>query len=144
MEVRVTTSQQIVNMNDHKDVALVIDMRSQQQFLQCSLDKSVNFAIEKFNEDSFIFWSSYSKKLEADTKIFTNKTIQNEFKRRRRYWVYIIAGQESHNIDYLLLELSKFATKDGLKELAKWADSEQKMLDLISMRNAFLLYKALK
>ena len=46
--IRVTTAQQICNMNDHKDVALVFDMRSAAAYNECSLDKSVNFAIERF------------------------------------------------------------------------------------------------
>ena len=44
--IRVTTAQQICNMNDHKDVALVFDMRSEVAFTETSLSKSVNFSIE--------------------------------------------------------------------------------------------------
>ncbi len=44
-------------MNDHKDVALVFDMRSASAFDTCHLDKSVNFPIERFNEDNFINWT---------------------------------------------------------------------------------------
>ena len=44
-------------MNDHKDVAIVFDMRSATQFNECSLDKSVNFPIERFNEDIFVNWT---------------------------------------------------------------------------------------
>ena len=73
MQVRVTTSQQIVNMNDHKDVALVFDMRSEKQYAQCSLDKSVNLPIEKFSEDCFINWEKSKAKLEADTSILKTK-----------------------------------------------------------------------
>ena len=46
--IRVTTAQQICNMNDHKDVALVFDMRSESCFNESSLAKSINFSIEKF------------------------------------------------------------------------------------------------
>ena len=55
--IRVTTAQQICNMNDHKDVALVFDMRSASAFGTCHLDKSVNFSIERFNEESFANWT---------------------------------------------------------------------------------------
>jgi len=75
MQIRVTTSQQIVNMNDHADICLVIDLRSSQAFEESCLDKSVNFALEKFNEEAFIFWPQYAKKLEADTKIFKNSVV---------------------------------------------------------------------
>ena len=71
--LRVTTAQQICNMNDHKDVAIVFDMRSQTQFDECSLDKSVNFSLERFNEETFINWTSKVKQLETDSTIFKNK-----------------------------------------------------------------------
>ena len=45
-QVRVTTAQQICNMNDHRDVALVFDMRAQDTFKDCSLNKSINFCVE--------------------------------------------------------------------------------------------------
>ena len=144
MQVRVTTSQQIVNMNDHNEICFVIDLRSSAAFEETCLDKSVNFAIEKFNEEAFIFWPQFAKKLEADTRIFKNKQVQNCFKRRRRYWVYLIAAQTSKNIDQTLLELSAFGNKEGLAALVKSADTEQKKQDLLSLRNAFLLYNALK
>ena len=48
-------------MNDHRDVALVFDMRSEAAFNECNLAKSVNFSIERFQEDSFIQWSKKSK-----------------------------------------------------------------------------------
>ena len=144
MQIRVTTSQQIVNMNDHNDVCLVIDMRTSAAFEEGCLDKSVNFALEKFNEEAFIFWAQFAKRIEADTKIFKNKQVQNEFKRRRRYWVYLIAGQTSKNMDETILELSAFGHKEGLAALVKSADTEQKKKDLLSLRNAFLLYKALQ
>ena len=79
-------------MNDHKDVALVFDMRSEKQFAQCALDKSVNMPIEKFNEEVFINWAKHTKRLEADTSIFKTKLMQHAFKRRRRHWVFIICA----------------------------------------------------
>ena len=61
--VRVTTAQQICNMNDHKDVALVFDTRSEICFQECGLDKSVNLSIENWKEDSFINWAQKAKQL---------------------------------------------------------------------------------
>jgi len=91
--IRVTTAQQICNMNDHKDVALVFDMRSAAAFSECSLDKSVNFAIERFNEDTFINWAQKSKQLETDSSIFTNKFKVDWMKKRKRRFCYIIPCQ---------------------------------------------------
>ena len=63
-EIRVTTAQQICNMNDHKDVALVLDMRSNKVFNNQNLSKSVNFGLERFREDTFINWKTKTKQLE--------------------------------------------------------------------------------
>ena len=80
-------------MNDHKDVALVFDMRSAAAFSECSLDKSVNFAIERFNEDTFINWAQKSKQLETDSSIFTNKFAVDWMKKRKRRFCFIIPCQ---------------------------------------------------
>ena len=60
-------------MNDHKDVAIVFDMRSQRQFTEVSLEKSVNMPIEKFTEDTFINWVKHVKALEEDTTLLKSK-----------------------------------------------------------------------
>ena len=99
-------------MNDHKDVALVFDMRSSVAFSECSLDKSVNFAIERFNEDTFINWAQKSKQLETDSSIFTNKYQLHGFKRRRRHWAFIIGAHDSHNLNKTVLEIGKFTSKE--------------------------------
>lgn len=70
LPIRVTTAQQICNMNDYSDVAIVFDMRSANQFNDCSLDKSINFSIERFNEDVFVNWASKVKQIECDATIF--------------------------------------------------------------------------
>jgi hypothetical protein len=53
-------------MNDHKDVGIVLDMRSKTAFEQCSLNKSINFPIEKFTERNFIDWKKQSVCFEKD------------------------------------------------------------------------------
>ena len=72
LQIRVTTAQQCANMNDHKDIALVIDMRSRVAFEACSLDKSINFPPELFNEARFINWAKEVDKIEKDTSICKN------------------------------------------------------------------------
>ena len=54
-------------MNDHKDAALVIDMRSQKHFSHIQLEKSVNFSLEKMIFER-VFW----KILKFFPKIFEN------------------------------------------------------------------------
>ena len=79
LKLRVTTSQQVANMNDHKNVALVFDMRSSSAFAQCHLEKSINLPFDKFDHDFFINWTKNCKLLEKDTSIITDKYKLNWF-----------------------------------------------------------------
>ena len=98
-------------MNDHKDVALVFDMRSAAAFNECSLDKSVNFSIERFQEDTFINWAQRVKQLETDGAIFKNKYQLHAFKRRRRHWVFIIGAHDSRNLNKTVLDIDCHSNK---------------------------------
>lgn len=131
-------------MNDHKDVALVFDMRSQTLFTDKSLGKSINFPIEVFKEDAFVGWTQKSKKLETDSSVLKNKYQIHGFKRRRRHWVFIIGGHSSANINKVVLEMGKFTNKQEQAELIASLETEEEKQDFLSMRNACLLFKALK
>ena len=119
-------------------------MRSEKQFNQCSLDKSVNFSVEKFNEDTFINWAKHIKSLEENTNIFPAKIAQHAFKRRRRHWVFIIPCHNSVNLDTWLLEMSNIGSKQALQSLISQAVTNQQREDLLSIKNSILLFKALK
>ena len=99
-------------MNDHKDVALVFDMRSQNLFNEQSLAKSINFSLEAFKEDAFVGWTAKSKQLENDSSVLKNKYQMHGFKRRRRHWVFIIGAHSSRNVDQYVLEMGKFTCKE--------------------------------
>ena len=98
-------------MNDHKDVALVLDMRSAKIFNEQNLEKSVNFALEKFKEDTFINWKAKTKQLEMDSTLLKNKYQKHGFSKRRRHWVFIIGAHSSSNVDKIVLEMGKFTDK---------------------------------
>ena len=142
--IRVTTAQQICNMNDHKDVALVFDMRSETAFNTCRLDKSINFSIERFKEETFVKWAQEVRALETDSSLFKNKYQEHAFKRRRRHWVFIIGAHNSDNLNKMVLEMGRFASKEDLAELIAGLSTEQEKLDFLSLRNAMCLFKALK
>jgi len=131
-------------MNDHKDIALVIDMRSRKQFREVSLEKSVNLPIEKVTEDTFINWAKHIKALEEDTTFLKSKWNQHAFKRRRRHWIFIIPCQNSEVLDSWLLELSNYGSQKGVTSLIDMCKNDQHREDLLSLRNALLLFKALK
>lgn len=107
--IRVTTAQQICNMNDHKDVALVFDMRSESAYNACRLDKSINFSIERFREETFVKWAQEVRKLETDSSLFKNKYAIDWMKKRKRKFCYIIPCQESASLKRMLMLMSHFA-----------------------------------
>lgn len=70
---------QCANINDHKDIGIVFDMRSKTAFDQCSLNKSINFPIEKFTEQSFIDWKKQSVMVEKDASMFLDAETKKAF-----------------------------------------------------------------
>ena len=89
-------------------------MRSASAYETCRLDKSVNFPIERFNEDHFINWAQKVKALETDASIFKNKYQMHAFVKRRRHWVFIIGADCSENLNKMILDVGKLASKEGL------------------------------
>lgn len=66
-------------MTGHKDIALVLDCRSKANFAECSLDKSVNFPPEDFEDSHFFNWKTESAKIEKDASRFADAKIQKAF-----------------------------------------------------------------
>ena len=85
-------------MNDHKDIALVIDMRSKAAFEACSLDKSINFPPETFNEQRFINWAKEVGNIEKDTSICPTPIHAGLIKRRKRFFIYVIPCQSNEYV----------------------------------------------
>ena len=144
MSIRVTTAQQICNMNDHRDVALVFDMRSAEAFKACSLDKSVNFSVERFKEDVFVDWTQRVKQLETDATVFKDKYQRHAFVKRRRHWVFIIGAHNSNNLNKMVLQMTKLTNKGQLAAMVGTFETDQEKLDFLSYRNAILLFRALQ
>ena len=78
-------------MNDHRYIALVIDMRSKNAFEKCALEKSINFPVERFNEETFLNWAKEAAILEKDSSILDEHQ-SHLLKHRKRLWLYIIAS----------------------------------------------------
>ena len=130
-------------MNDHKDVAIVFDMRSAAQYNECSLDKSVNFSIERFNEEVFINWTQQVKLLETDTKIFKDKYEVDKMKKRKRRFCYIMPCHQSSVLKRYLTQASIFCAPDKLAEALEACETPEEKADLLSLRNSVLLFRAL-
>ena len=98
-------------MNDHKDVALVFDMRSSAKFNHCQLAKSINFPIEQMTDDIFMQWPQKVKAIELDKSILKSKYSSFAFKYRKRHWVFIIGAHSSQNLNETILEIAAFGDK---------------------------------
>jgi hypothetical protein len=112
-------------MNDHKDIALVIDMRSKAAFEACSLDKSINFPPETFNEQRFINWAKEVGNIEKDTSICRTTAQSKNLINRRRKWIFIILAATNENIKRTLMRVHALANKSALADLVSELKTEQ-------------------
>jgi hypothetical protein len=106
------------------------------------LENSFSFPIDQCSDDFFINWDP-ANILE---NIIKNPVKRTLFELRKRYFVFIIASQ--NDIENYLDKLPKiFDPQSITKYYQKYQNDEEsvyKMEDLVSIRNALLLYKALK
>ena len=70
--------------------------------------------------------------------------MQDSFKRRKRLWIYIVACQKSQHFSEYFTKIDAHYGNDVLHELVDQAVDDTMRLDLLSTRNAVMLYKALK
>ena len=68
----------------------------------------------------------------------------HSFKRRRRHWVFIIGAHDSNNLNNSIFEIGKLTNKSEQSAFISSLTTEQEKRDYLSLRNACLLYKALK
>ena len=135
---------QCANMNDHKDIGIVLDMRSNTAFNQCSLNKSINFPIERFTEKNFIDWKKQSVSVEKDSNMFLDDEIKKAFINRKRRWIFIIVSEKTTSLKRMLLKMHAFGNREALAALVAEMKTEDEQRDLLSLRNALLIYMALK
>ena len=112
-------------MNDHRDVALVFDMRSESRFNSVQLCKSINFAIEKVTDDTFIQWSKEEKKIAKDKSICKNKYTAFAFEKRKRHWCFVIGAHSSQNLNEMIMHVTAFSDKSQFDQLIQWAQTDQ-------------------
>lgn len=127
-------------MNDHKDIALVIDMRSKADFAKCSLDKSINFPPEILNEEMFFNWKKESALIEKDPNICRTDKQKKQLSARRRHWVFIIIAQHSDTLKKTLMKLHTLGNKEALAALVSEMKTEQEKLDLVTILNGFMCF----
>ena len=114
-------------------------MRSMRQFHYSHFESSINFPVDKCDDQFFINW---------DPQSVLNNWIKNAGKRalfegRRRSFVFIIAS--SNDITHFLDKLPKIIDPTALSNYTdKYSEDTDKIENILSIRNALLLYRALK
>eukprot|EP00347_Sterkiella_histriomuscorum_P021041 403335488 len=135
-----TNAQQVINqMQNLQGKILVIDTRSLYQYHLSHLENSINFPVDLCNDE---FFTKFNPKQICDT-IIKNKFKKELFDQRRRMYVFIIASQ--NEITHYLEKLPKVFDPEALAPyIEKYKNNKEVVENLVSIRNAILLYKALK
>jgi hypothetical protein len=70
--------------------------------------------------------------------------MKKAFINRKRRWVFIIVSEETTSLKKMLLKLHAFGNQKALASLVAEINTEVEQRDLLSLRNALLIYMALK
>lgn len=105
----------------------------------------MNMPIELCDEQFFANWTQNATKLEKNTDIIKDKYMLDSFKKRRRHWIFIIPCHSSELLHSVQMRFGDFFNPEKVNDLLKLEKDDPKLwADLISIRNALLLYKVLK
>lgn len=83
----------IYNAKQNHGEILVFDLRSRLNYHMCHISHSINLPVDCCDEQFFTKWNS-SRDICSTDKVIKNKKKKELFKRRKRYYIYVIAGQK--------------------------------------------------
>jgi hypothetical protein len=105
----------------------------------CHYENSINFPIDHCSDQFFIKWNPK----DISDNLIKNKVKKDLFDTRRRLYVFIIASQ--NDLTHYLEKLPKIFHYEALTPYTeKYQENTDVIENLLSIRNAVLLYKALK
>ncbi|CDW83258.1 mapk phosphatase 2 [Stylonychia lemnae] len=139
-KITLTNVQQIVNqVQNLQGKVLILDTRSQFQFHLSHFENAINFPVNLCNDEFFTKWDPKN----ISDNIIKNKVKKELFEARRRMYVFIIASQ--NDITHYLEKLPKMFDPQSLENyINKYIENKDVIENLVSIRNALLLFKALK
>ena len=76
--------------------------------------------------------------------MFRDDEIKKAFINRKRRWIFIIVSEHTTNLKKMLLQMHTFGNREALAALVAEMKTEDEQRDLLSLRNALLIYMALK
>ena len=102
-------------------------------------ENSISFPIDYCTDEFFINWNGKH----IQEKILRNKVKKELFEQRKRKYVFIIAS--SNDISNYLDKLPKLTDSEALDRYVQQHIGNRSIIEnLLSVRNAIMLYKALK
>jgi hypothetical protein len=76
--------------------------------------------------------------------MFLDEETKKAFINRKRRWIFIIVSEQTTSLKKMLLKMHAFGNREALAALVADMTSEVEQRDLLSLRNALLMYKSLK
>mmetsp|Transcript_47767 Transcript_47767/g.35017 ORF Transcript_47767/g.35017 Transcript_47767/m.35017 type:complete len:132 (-) Transcript_47767:859-1254(-) len=114
-------------------------MRAKLQNHNCHLENSINLPLNYCDDEFFINWNPEK----ISTEIIKNPVKKSLFDQRKRLYVCIICSE--YDTTNFLDKLHRIFDVSSLDSyVKKYVESKDKVENLLSLRNALLLYKALK
>lgn len=96
---------------------MVIDLRSRLNFHRCHLMNSINLPLDCCSEEFFQQWDTGKKFISETNSVIKNEKKKKMFKLRKRYFIYVIAGQK--DIQEAVLDLDQVLKKEDLQDMIK-------------------------
>jgi len=76
--------------------------------------------------------------------MFLDDDIKKAFINRKRRWIFIIVSEKTTSLKKMLSKMHTFGNREALAALVAEMKTEDEQRDLLSLRNALLIYMALK
>lgn len=76
--------------------------------------------------------------------MFQDDETKKAFINRKRRWIFIIVSEQTTSLKKTLLKMHAFGNREALAALVSQMKTEVEQRDLLSLRNALLIYMALK
>ncbi|CDW90752.1 dual specificity catalytic domain containing protein [Stylonychia lemnae] len=140
LTIQLTSSQLMFNNQQSIGKMLTFDLRSRMNYHQAHLKDSISFPIDLCDEEFFIKWDvNY-----IQNHILKNKEKKDLFRNRKRLFINIIGCQE--DFQTIIFQSPMLFNESHMKMLKMnpMFNKKQSLEDILSLRNAFLLIKALK
>lgn len=122
LEIKTASVLQLYNLKMHTQETpgsevLVFDLRSRKNYHNCHLLNSINFPLDCCHHAFFETWDKQKELSDKNSEIIKNKKKRELFNRRKRHYIFIIAGQG--DMKNLFEDMRTHLHKEELTDLAE-------------------------